>query len=77
MITGSPGCAVISLSELQHTADPLRGWRLGGGGVQRLPPPALAVLSMEEAQTPHWGAAEGNSLGRVEGTHAELGMSEV
>lgn len=60
LVISSPDCMVISLSGLQQTADPLRDWRLDGGGEVEGPSPTGAVVAMEEVWTQHWEMLTGN-----------------
>lgn len=48
LVISSPDLTVISLSELQQTADQLRDWRLDGGGEAASPSPTWAVVAMQE-----------------------------
>lgn len=76
LVISSPDCTVISLSELQQTADQPRDWRLRGGGEAEDPSPTWALVAMEEVETQHWEMDEGKSLDRVERIHTGLGRHQ-
>lgn len=51
LVISSPDCRVISLSELQQTAEQPRDWRLDRCGEAEDPSPIRALVPLEEVQT--------------------------
>ena len=51
LVISSPDCTVISLSELQQTAEQPRDWRRDRCGEAKDPSPIWALVAMEEVQT--------------------------